>query len=79
MRFSSSKEERSTTGIFSKGPPCSKIDEQWRREETSNGDPGGDEDLDSADGGVEALLGDEEPSLEGERERLVSLLSSTVV
>jgi hypothetical protein len=72
---SSSSEERCTTGILSEGPSCSKTDEQWRREETSDGDPGGDGEPD----GVEALLDDKEPSLEGERGRLVPLLSSIVV
>jgi hypothetical protein len=34
--------------------------------ETFDGDPGGGGDSDGADGGVEALLGNEESSLEGE-------------
>jgi hypothetical protein len=50
-----------------------------RQEETSSGDPGGSEDPDNAGGGVKTLLGTEEPSLEGERGRLVPLLSSIVV
>jgi hypothetical protein len=61
------------------GSPCSKTSEQRRCEETSDGDPGGGGDLDGASGGVETLLGDEEPSLEGEREHLVPLLSFIVV
>jgi hypothetical protein len=40
------------------------------------GDPGGGGDPDGAGGGVEPLLSDEEPSLEGEWERLVPLLFS---
>jgi hypothetical protein len=47
--------------------------------ETFDGDPGGGGDSDGADGGVEALLGNEESSLEGEWERLVPLLSSIMV
>jgi hypothetical protein len=79
MRPSSSEDEdRSTTGTFSEGPPCSNTNEQGRHEEISDRDPGGSEDPDDADGGVEPLLSDEEPSLEGERERLVPLLSSIV-
>jgi hypothetical protein len=76
--FPSEDEDRSTTGIFSEGPPCSNTDEQGRREEISDGDPGGDGDPDSTGGGVKPPLDDEEPSLEGERERLVPLLSSIV-
>jgi hypothetical protein len=76
MRHSSSEDEdRSTTGTFSEGPPCSNTGERGWREEISNWDPGGGGDPDSASGGVEPPLGKEEPSLEGERERLVSLLS----
>jgi hypothetical protein len=80
MRVSSSEEEeRSTTGIFSEGLPCSKTGEQWQREQTSDGDPSGGVDPDGTNSGVDALLGDEEPSWEGERGRLVPLLSSIVV
>jgi hypothetical protein len=79
MRPSSSEDEdRTTTGTFSKGPPCSNTGEQGRHEEISNGDPGGGGDPDSADGGVELPLDEEKPSLEGERECLVPLLSSIV-
>jgi hypothetical protein len=53
---------------------------EWQQcEETSDEDPGGGRDPDGADGGVKTLLGDEEPSLEGERECLVLLWSSIVV
>jgi hypothetical protein len=79
MRPSSSEDEdRSTTGTFSKGSPCSNINEQGRREEISDRDPGGGGDPDSVSGGVEPPLGEEESSLDGERERLVHLLSFIV-
>jgi hypothetical protein len=69
----------STTGTFSKGPPCSNTGERGRHEEISDGDPGGGGgDPDSTDGGVEPPLGEEEPSLDGERECLVPLLTSNV-
>jgi hypothetical protein len=58
--------------------PCSNTGEQGWHEEISNGDPSGGGDLDGIDGGVLVSLGDGIPSLEGERERLVSLLSSIV-
>jgi hypothetical protein len=60
----------------SRGPPCSNTDEQERREEISNRDPCGGGDLDGTDGGVLASLGEELPSIEGELERMVHLLSS---
>jgi hypothetical protein len=49
---SSSFEERSTTGILSEGPPCSKIDERGWREETFSGDPGGSGYPDRDGGGI---------------------------
>jgi hypothetical protein len=52
---SSEDEESSITGIFPEGPPCSNTDEQGRCEEISDGDSGGDGDLDGADGGVLGL------------------------
>jgi hypothetical protein len=61
-----SSEERSTTGILSEGLPCSKIGERRRREETSGADPSGGGDLEGDGGGIEMLLGEEEPSFEGE-------------
>jgi hypothetical protein len=80
MRPSSSEDEdRSTIGTFSEGPSCSNSDEQRRCEEISDGDLGGGGDPDNADDGVELPLGEEEPSLGGERERLVPLLSFIVV
>jgi hypothetical protein len=75
---SSEEEDRSTTRTFSYGLPCSNIVEQGQREKISDGDPSGGGDPDSAGGGVKPPLGDEEPSLEGERDRLVPLLSSIV-
>jgi hypothetical protein len=75
MRSSSSKDEdRSITGAFLK-PPYLNTSEQGRREEISDGDPGGDGDPDGTDGGVFASLGERLPSIEGECERLVRLLS----
>jgi hypothetical protein len=71
-------EYRSTIGAFSKEPPCSHTDERGWREETSSGDPSGGGDPNGADGGVGTLLGNGLPSLEGECERSVPLLSSTV-
>jgi hypothetical protein len=76
--FSSEDEDRSTTRTFSEGPPCSNTGEQGRREKISDEEPGGSEDPDGASGGVEPPLSDEEPSVEGERECLVPLLSSIV-
>jgi hypothetical protein len=79
MRHSSSEDEdRSTTRTFSEGPPCSNIGENGRCEQISNGDPGGGGDQDGTGGGDEPPLSEEEPSLEGERTRLVPLLSSIV-
>jgi hypothetical protein len=67
MRPSSSKdEERSTTGVFPEGPPCSNTGEQGWHEEISDGDPDGGGDLDGVSGGVLVSLGDGLPSLEGE-------------
>jgi hypothetical protein len=74
-----SSEDRSTIGILSEGPPSSKTTKCRQREETSGGNPSGGSDPDKDGGGVEALLREEESSFEGERERLVPLLSSIVV
>jgi hypothetical protein len=60
------------------GPPCSRTSWQGWREETSEWDPGGGGDPDVTGSGVETLLGGEEPSLKGEQEHLLSLLSSIV-
>jgi hypothetical protein len=79
MRHSSFKyEDGSTSGTFLEGPPCSNTGDQGRHEEISEGDPDGNEDPDDAGGGVEPPLSDKEPSLVGEQERLVPLLSSIV-
>jgi hypothetical protein len=86
--LSSSSEDISTTRALSEGPPCSNIGEQWRREETSDGDPGGGGNPEGAGNGVETLLDNGLPSIEGERGRpfiegecgrLVPLLSSIVL
>jgi hypothetical protein len=76
MNSSSEDEERYTIGSFQEDPPCSNTGEHGQREETSGGDFRIGGDLEGAGGGVLALLGDELPSLEGERARLVPLLSS---
>jgi hypothetical protein len=79
MRSSSSEDEDiSITRAFPEGPHCSNTGEQGRREEISDGDPGGGRDPDDTDGGVLVSLGDGIPSLEGEREPLMPLLSSIV-
>jgi hypothetical protein len=63
-------------GIGSEGPPCSHGGKQRRRDEVSDGDCIGGGDPERDGGGVEALLGGEDPSLEGERGRLRFFLSS---
>jgi hypothetical protein len=63
---------------FPDDPPCSSTGERGQHEETSDGDVSDDNDLDGADGGVLAPFDDGLPSLEGERARLVPLLSSIV-
>jgi hypothetical protein len=59
-------------------PPCSNTDERGLREDTSAGDPRGDGVSDGVGGGVLALLAAGFPSMEGERSRLMSILSSIV-
>jgi hypothetical protein len=79
MRSSSSEDEdRSITEAFPEGLPYSNTGKQWRREKISDGDPGGGGDPDGASGGVLVSLVDGLPSLEGEHERLVPLLSSII-
>jgi hypothetical protein len=73
---SSEDEDSSITRMFLE-PPCSNTGEQGRREETSERDPGGG-DPDGTGGGVLASLGRGLPSTEGERSRLMPLLSSIV-
>jgi hypothetical protein len=50
--------------------------EQGQRDETTDGDPGVGRDQDGSGGGVSASLGKGLPSAEGERSRLMPLLSS---
>jgi hypothetical protein len=69
-------ETRSTIGTGSEGPPCSHGGKQRRRDEVSGGDCIGGGDQERNDSGVEALLGEENPSLEGKRGRLRFFLSS---
>jgi hypothetical protein len=75
---SSSPEDKakSTTGTGSEGPPCSHGGKQRRRDEVVGGDCVGGGDPDREEGGVEALLGEEDPSTQGERGRLRFFLSS---
>jgi hypothetical protein len=60
----------------SQRPPCLNTGEQGQCKEISYGDPSGTGDPDGAGGGVMAPLGEGLLSVEGERERLVPLLSS---
>jgi hypothetical protein len=76
--FSSEDEDRCTIETFLEGPPCPNTGERGRREDISDGDPCGGGDPDGAGGGGEPPLGEKESSLEGERARLVPLLSSIV-
>jgi hypothetical protein len=71
-------EERSTTRAFSEDPPCSSTGEQGQCEETFARDVSGGGDPDGANGRVLAPSGNGLPSLEGERTRLVPLLSFIV-
>jgi hypothetical protein len=50
-------EEGSIIRVFPEALPCSNTDEQGRRNETSDGDPGGGGDLDGAGSGVLASSG----------------------
>jgi hypothetical protein len=59
-------EARSTIGTGSEGSPCSHGGKQRRRDEVSGGDCVGGGDPERDRGGVEALLGEEDPSSEGE-------------
>jgi hypothetical protein len=68
-------EARSTIGTGSEGPPCSYGGKQRRYDEVLGGDCIGGGDPDKDGGGVEALLGEEDPSLEGERGHLRFFLS----
>jgi hypothetical protein len=77
-KSSSSSEERSTTGMPSEGPPCSRTGQGSLRADTSGGDIGNDRDSDGDGGGIEESLDEDEEPLAEERERLVPLLSSIV-
>jgi hypothetical protein len=70
------KEEWSSIGIFSEALPCSNTSEQGRRNEATDGDPGGGGDLDDVGGGVSVSSGKGLPPAEGECSCLVPLLSS---
>jgi hypothetical protein len=75
---SSSPEDKAkcTTRTGSEGPPCSHGGKQRRRDEVADGDCIGRGYPERDGGGVEALLGEEDPSSEGERGRLRFFLSS---
>jgi hypothetical protein len=65
---SSSPEDkaRSTTGTGSEGPPCSRRGKQRRRDEVAGGYCVSEGDPEREGCGSEALLGEEDPSSEGE-------------
>jgi hypothetical protein len=69
---SSSPEDKakSTTGTGSEGLPCLHGGKQRRCDEVAGEDCVGGGDPDREEGGVEALLGEEDPSAQGERGRL---------
>jgi hypothetical protein len=69
-------EEGSIIGVFSEALPCSNTGEQGWCDETTYGDPGGSGDPDGVGGGVSTSSGKGLPSAEGERSRLMPLLSS---
>jgi hypothetical protein len=69
-------EEGLIIGVFPEALPCSNIGEQGWRGETTDGDPSGGGDPDGVGGGVSASSGKGLPSTEGERSRLMPLLSS---
>jgi hypothetical protein len=69
-------EEGSIIGVFPEALPCSNTDEQRQRDEISDGDSGGGGDPDGTGGGVLASSDRGLPSAEGERSRLMPLLSS---
>jgi hypothetical protein len=72
---STMNEEGSIISVFLEALPCSNTDEQGRRDETSDGDPDGGGDPDGVGDGVLTSLGRGLPSVEGERSRLMPLLS----
>jgi hypothetical protein len=73
---STTSEEGPLTGVAPEALPCSNTDEQWRRDETSDGDPGGGRDPDGTGVGVFASSGRGLSSAEGERSCLTPFLSS---
>jgi hypothetical protein len=73
---STTSEEESLTGVVPEALPCSNTSEQQWCDETFNGDPGGGGDPDGASGEFFASSGRGLPSAEGERSRLMPLLSS---
>jgi hypothetical protein len=73
---STTSKEMLLTEVAPEAPPCSNTLEQRRRDETSDGDPGGGEDPDGIGIRVFASSGRGLPSAEGERSRLTPFLSS---
>jgi hypothetical protein len=69
-------DEGSSVGIFPEVLPCLNTSEQGQCDEATDGDPGGDGDLDGTGDGVSALPGKGLPPTEGKRSCLVPLLSS---
>jgi hypothetical protein len=69
-------EEGLSIGIFPEALPCSNTSEQGWHDGATDGDSGGSGDPDGAGGGVSASPGKGLPSAEGERSRLVPILSS---
>jgi hypothetical protein len=76
MRVSITSEEKPLTGVAPEAPPCSNTEEQWRRDETSDGDPGGGGDPDGTGIGDFASSSRGLPSAEGGRSRLMPFLPS---
>jgi hypothetical protein len=72
---STTSEEGPLTGVVPKALPCLNTGEQRQHDETSDRDPGGSGDPDGTSG-VFASLSRGLPSTEGERSRLMPLLSS---
>jgi hypothetical protein len=75
-KISSSSKERSTTGITSEGPSCSRIGEGGLCGNASGDDTSGGTESDGDGYGVQATLEDEEEPLAEEREHLMPLFFS---